>query len=76
MSAKQITTHHIFRKKLMPRLTRSPELMNSSDSALLVVDLQAKLMPLIPNQERILWNTRRIIDGANILGVPIAATEQ
>jgi len=76
MSAKQIATHHIFRKKLVARLTRSPELMNSNDSALLVVDLQAKLMPLIPNQERILWNTRRIIDGANILGVPIAATEQ
>ena len=29
-------------------LTRSPELMNRDDSALLVVDVQAKLLPLIP----------------------------
>jgi nicotinamidase-related amidase len=57
-------------------LTRSPELMNRDDSALLVVDVQAKLLPLIPGQQRLVWNIRRLIDGAKILGVPVAATEQ
>lgn len=57
-------------------LHRSPELMNRDDSALLVVDMQAKLLPLIPGHERVTWNIRRLIDGAKILGVPLAATEQ
>src|SRR6185369_14627549 len=30
----------------------------------------------IPGQQRLIWNVRRLIDGAKILGVPIAATEQ
>jgi nicotinamidase-related amidase len=57
-------------------LLRSPELMNRDDSALLVVDVQARLLPLIPGQQRLVWNIRRLIDGAKILGVPVAATEQ
>ena len=57
-------------------LARSPELMNRDDSALLVVDVQAKLLPLIPARERLVWNIRRLIDGAKILGVPVVATEQ
>jgi nicotinamidase-related amidase len=58
------------------RLSRSPELMNRDDAALLVVDMQAKLLPLIVGHPRLIWNVRRLIDGAKILGVPIAATEQ
>jgi len=58
------------------QLLRSPELMNRDDAALLVVDMQAKLLPLIPGQQRLIWNVRRLIDGAKFLGVPIAATEQ
>ena len=57
-------------------LARSPELMNRDDAALLVVDMQAKLLPLIPGHARLIWNVRRLIDGAKILGVPIRATEQ
>jgi nicotinamidase-related amidase len=57
-------------------LARSPELMNRDDSALLVVDMQAKLLPLIPGHKRLIWNIRRLIDGAKILQVPVSATEQ
>lgn len=57
-------------------LVRSPELMNRDDSALLVVDVQAKLLPLILGQTRLVWNIRRLIDAAKILGVAVAATEQ
>jgi nicotinamidase-related amidase len=57
-------------------LSRSPELLNRDDSALLVVDVQEKLLPLIPGSGRMVWNIRRLIDGAKLLGVPVAATEQ
>jgi nicotinamidase-related amidase len=58
------------------KLPRSPELMSRGDSALLVVDVQGKLVSLIDDHRRIVWNIRRLIDGAGVLGVPVAATEQ
>jgi nicotinamidase-related amidase len=57
-------------------LLRSPELMNRDDAALLVVDMQAKLLPFIPGHARLIWNIRRLIDGAKVLNVAFAATEQ
>jgi nicotinamidase-related amidase len=57
-------------------LPRSPELMNREDSALLVVDAQEKLLEVIPKRDWIVWNIRRLLDGAAVLGVPIAGTEQ
>ncbi len=57
-------------------IPRSPELMNRDDTALLVVDMQARLLPLIAGHQRLIWNIRRLIDGAKILGLPVAATEQ
>jgi nicotinamidase-related amidase len=55
---------------------RSPELMSAEDTVLLVVDVQVKLMPLIRGQGRILWNLRRLLDGAEATGVKALATEQ
>jgi nicotinamidase-related amidase len=60
----------------MPAIPRSPELMSRHDTALLVVDVQEKLLPLIPGQERMVWNVRRLIDAAKLLGLPVLATEQ
>jgi nicotinamidase-related amidase len=55
---------------------RSPLLMSRTNSALLVIDVQEKLVPAIENHERIVWNIRRLVDAANLLGVPVLATEQ
>jgi nicotinamidase-related amidase len=55
---------------------RSPELMNREDTALLVVDAQEKLLAVIPGQERMVWNIRRLVDAARALKLPIAGTEQ
>lgn len=61
----------------LPKIApRSPELMSRSDTALLVVDLQEKLVRLLADAPRIVWNVRRLLDGAKVLGVPTAATEQ
>ncbi|MCE9607667.1 MAG: isochorismatase family protein [Planctomycetia bacterium] len=57
-------------------LSRSPELMSADDTGLLVVDVQGKLITLVPDHARIIWNIRRLIDGADILQVAKAATEQ
>lgn len=59
-----------------PDFARSPELMSAGDTSLLVVDVQQKLIELIPGHTRIVWNIRRLLDGAKILGVPALATEQ
>jgi nicotinamidase-related amidase len=60
----------------LPMITRSPELMGRSDSALLVVDVQEKLLAAMAGARRIVWNVRRLIDGARILGLPVLASEQ
>lgn len=56
--------------------SRSPELMSPADTALLIVDVQVKLVPLIRGEKRILWNLRRLLDGAEATGVRALATEQ
>lgn len=55
---------------------RSPELMSRLDTALLMVDMQEKLLRVIPKHEHLTWNVRRLVDGAHILGLPVAGTEQ
>src|SRR3989304_314418 len=55
---------------------RSPELMNATDTGLLVVDAQEKLLSVVPGADRIVWNIRRLLDTARLLGVPRAVTEQ
>ncbi len=58
------------------RLPRSPELMSRGDTALLVIDVQEKLLPAIADGPRVVWNVRRLIDAAKTLGLPVVATEQ
>lgn len=55
---------------------RSPELMARGDTALVVIDVQEKLMPAINDAARLVWNIGRLLDGAKILGLPAVATEQ
>ncbi|MBL9124528.1 MAG: hydrolase [Planctomycetaceae bacterium] len=50
--------------------------MSRRDTALLVVDVQGKLITLVPGHERIIWNIRRLLDAAKLLGVPALGTEQ
>jgi nicotinamidase-related amidase len=50
--------------------------MRADDTALLVVDVQERFLATIPTIERVIWNCRRLLDGAAILGVRAAATEQ
>lgn len=60
----------------VPALPRSPELMNANETGLLVVDAQEKLLEVVPRRAEIVWNIRRLLDAAKMLGVATAATEQ
>ncbi len=55
---------------------RSGELMSVGETALLVVDVQERLLPVIARARLLVWNIGRLIDGARILGIPVVATEQ
>jgi nicotinamidase-related amidase len=50
--------------------------MGADDTGLLVVDVQEKLVGAISGHARVAWNIRRLIDGAQVFGVPVVATEQ
>jgi nicotinamidase-related amidase len=50
--------------------------MGRDDTVLVVIDVQEKLIPLVPGFDRIVWNIGRLIDGAKFLGVPVLGTEQ
>ena len=57
-------------------LPRSPLLMNPQDTALWVIDVQEKLLPLIDGHARLTWNLRRLLTGAASLDVAVAGCEQ
>lgn len=59
-----------------PAFLRSGELMSVGETALVVVDVQERLLPVIAGRTRLVWNIGRLIEGARILGIPVAATEQ
>ena len=50
--------------------------MSAGNTALVVVDVQEKLIGAIAEGRRVVWNVRRLIDGAKVLGVPVVGTEQ
>jgi len=55
---------------------RSRELLARDDSRLLVVDMQEKLLNVIPVARQIVWRTRQLVRAARLLDVPVDATEQ
>jgi nicotinamidase-related amidase len=53
-----------------------PTQMTADSTGLLVIDVQDKLLPLIPNAAAVVRNIRFLLDGAHLLGVKVQATEQ
>lgn len=51
-------------------------LMNARDSALLVVDVQERLLPVIHDWQRVLENVAWLVKVAQKIGVPVMASEQ
>lgn len=55
---------------------RSSELFRRQSSRLLLIDLQERLVPVIPDREALLARCRMLAQGAQMLGIPIHGTEQ
>ncbi|HMP02083.1 MAG TPA: hydrolase, partial [Gemmatales bacterium] len=51
-------------------------LMSPADTGLLVIDVQEKLMPLIPRRAPIIANIAFLLEVAQIVNLPVQATEQ
>lgn len=54
----------------------APGLLDPRRSALLVVDVQEKLVPAIPDSDAVIEQAGRLVDAARRLDVPVAASEQ
>lgn len=50
-------------------------LLSASDSTLLIVDMQGRLMPVIHDGESVLNAAHKLAQAARLLDVPVAATE-
>lgn len=55
---------------------RSPRLFNRTESRVLVVDLQEKLVPVIHAADRLIERAQTMLQAAKLLAIPIAGTEQ
>lgn len=51
-------------------------LLDASDSQLVLVDYQERLMAALPERDTVLANARRLAEAARTLGVPVWGTEQ
>ena len=61
---------------LLESMDRSPLLLSADDSALLIVDVQEKFLPVLPDTTSLLWNLQRLGEAARVMHVPCLATEQ
>lgn len=59
----------------MPHV-RSPQRLDCDRSGLLVIDLQVKLLPVVPSGHTVVGQVHRLLDAAEILNIPFAATVQ
>jgi nicotinamidase-related amidase len=53
-----------------------PTQMSATDTGLLVIDVQEKLLAKIPQGNKLVRNIAFLVDGARLQGMPVQATEQ
>lgn len=55
---------------------RSPMLINADDTAVVVIDMQEKLLPVIEDGPALIDSVARFLQGARLLSIPVYCTEQ
>ncbi len=60
----------------MSEVKRFNKLLLPEKTALLIIDIQEKILPVIKNYELVVNNTLKLIKGFKVLGLPIYFTEQ
>lgn len=51
-------------------------ILNRNKSALLIIDIQKKILSVMPNKDRLIENAVKLIQGAKRLNIPVFFTEQ
>lgn len=57
-------------------MNRHPKILQRENTALLVIDIQERILPVIFEHERVVENAVKLINGFKILNVPVYFTEQ
>ncbi len=57
-------------------MNHHPKVLNKNKSALLVIDIQERILPVIFEYERVVQNSIKLIKGFKTLGLPVYFTEQ
>jgi isochorismate hydrolase len=60
----------------MNEVKRFNKLLKPEKSALLIIDIQERILPVINNHQLVVDNTLKLIKGFKVLGLPIYFTEQ
>ena len=60
----------------MSELKRNPKILQKEKTALLVIDIQERILGVIRKNQMVVENTLKLIRGSKILNVPIFYTEQ
>lgn len=55
---------------------RNPIILNKKTTALLIIDIQERILGVMHNPKRVVKNTIKLIEGFRILNLPIFVTEQ
>lgn len=59
-----------------PSYTRSIDLVSPQECQLVVIDVQEKLIPLIPVAKKLVYRLQQLTQAASIFHIPISCTEQ
>ena len=60
----------------MTEIIKNPKILKRETTALLIVDIQERILGVMRQNKKLVKNTITLIQGAKILGVPIYYTEQ
>ncbi len=60
----------------MENIIRNPKILNREKTALLVIDIQERILGVMQNGDKVVENSIMLINGAKILALPIYLTEQ
>lgn len=54
----------------------TPTILTADNTVLVLIDFQERLFPVMHDKEKLLRNVLKLIQGAEVLGIPIVLTEQ
>ncbi|OWY23631.1 hydrolase [Sphingobacteriales bacterium UPWRP_1] len=57
-------------------MNTNPGIPHRPQTALLLIDIQERLMPVIANRQQVIDNANKLLQGAQILNLPVIVTEQ